>query len=218
MKKKEFTPKTIKEVRKAANFKCCLCREKFCFQTHHIDPEKNDFNNAIPLCEECHSTHGPNLAKQKFLIQARDDWYKKVKEKEGTPDSKFIEEIFKKIEEIEKKSFSKKELIEELQPIIFDNLSRMGDAIKIYYKKGDTDNAMKYIDYLSSSSTCSSYVLKAIDNVDQDKKEIKISDIFPAGASIDTNKKCPFCNYELNDYFYIPDGKCPNCGGLIWYG
>lgn len=215
MAKKDFTPETIEKVRVAANFRCCLCRENFCFHTHHIDPEKNDFHNAIPLCEDCHLTHGPNPSKQKFLIQARDEWYKEVRDRKDAPDIKFIEEIFKKIEQIERKSFSKKELIQELEPLISEQLSKMESAINTFYKKGDNDNVIKYVDYLSSSSTCTAYLLKSINNVDEAKKEIKLNDIFPAGSIKDDNK-CPFCSFDLNQLFYIPNGKCPNCDRYIW--
>jgi hypothetical protein len=217
MTKKEFTSKTKKEVRIATNFRCCLCRDRICTEIHHINPEKNDFNNAIPLCDECHSLYASNPSREKMLIQARDDWYAIIKKRKEEPDIKFIGKIFEKLEEIEEKSISKKELLDEIQPLIIDSLSKIETAMITFSKKGDYDNVSNYIDYLSSSSTASNYILKAIENIDADKKDIKINDIFPAGGSVTENKRCPFCSYDLSDFFYIPDGKCPNCHRPIWY-
>ena len=72
---------------------CCICH-KFCgikMEVHHIKAEadggKNTFENAIPLCFDCHAEvrqYDPKHPKgtkftEKELIQQRDKWYEKVK-------------------------------------------------------------------------------------------------------------------------------------------
>lgn len=75
----------------ACGRKCCICH-KFCgnnMEVHHIKPEseggENTFENAIPLCFDCHAEVGqynPNHPKgnkftQEELKGHRDSWYRK---------------------------------------------------------------------------------------------------------------------------------------------
>ena len=90
--------------------RCCICH-KFCgnnMEIHHIkakaDGGSDDFENAIPLCFDCHaevrqydSKHPKGIKfTEKELIIHRDNWYKKmqhyVPEKEET--KKQEEKIF----------------------------------------------------------------------------------------------------------------------------
>ena len=90
--------------------RCCICH-KFCgnnMEIHHIkakaDGGSDDFENAIPLCFDCHaevrqydSNHPKGIKfTEKELIIHRDNWYKKmqhyVPEKEET--KKQEEKIF----------------------------------------------------------------------------------------------------------------------------
>ena len=76
---------------------CCICH-KFCgnnMEVHHIkahaDGGSDTFDNAIPLCFDCHAEvrqYDPKHPKgikfsEKELIQHRDNWYKKVEQ--GNP-------------------------------------------------------------------------------------------------------------------------------------
>ena len=71
---------------------CCICH-KFCgnnMEVHHIkaqaDGGDNSFENAIPLCFDCHAIvrqYDPRHPKgikfsEKELIQHRDAWYKHI--------------------------------------------------------------------------------------------------------------------------------------------
>lgn len=73
---------------------CCICH-KFCgnnMEVHHIKAQEkggsNSFENAIPLCFDCHAIvcqYDPKHPKgikfsEKELIQHRDAWYKSVQQ------------------------------------------------------------------------------------------------------------------------------------------
>lgn len=89
---------------------CCICH-KFCgnnMEVHHIKAEadggSNTFENAIPLCFDCHAEvrqYDPRHPKgikfsEKELIQHRDNWYNSIKnrtEPNNKSDSPPIEPI-----------------------------------------------------------------------------------------------------------------------------
>lgn len=73
--------------------RCCVICHKFCgnnMEVHHIkaqaDGGSDEFENAIPLCFDCHAEvrqYDPKHPKgikftEQELIQHRDNWYKKV--------------------------------------------------------------------------------------------------------------------------------------------
>jgi len=97
-------------------------------------------------------------------------------------------------------------------------VSKTNEEFQMHYKKGDMYNAEKAMDYLISSSAYSNGILKNIDNATNDKGKISIDNFYNAGAAVTKENKCPFCHLDLNQYFFIPDGKCPNCKKHIWYG
>lgn len=81
----------------ACGRKCCICH-KPCgtnMEVHHIkavaDGGEDTFENAIPLCFDCHAnvrhydSKHPKGTKfsEKELIEHRDNWYKKVSEESG---------------------------------------------------------------------------------------------------------------------------------------
>lgn len=90
---------------------CCICH-KFCgnnMEVHHIkahaDGGNDTFENAIPLCFDCHAEvrqYDPKHPKgikfsEKELVLHRDSWYEKIKQKdennEKVKESKKIEPI-----------------------------------------------------------------------------------------------------------------------------
>jgi hypothetical protein len=66
-------------VRKRAHFRCCLCRDSFFVDVHHIVPQaqggSDDPDNAAPLCPTCHDAYGGNPEKRKSIREQRDFWY-----------------------------------------------------------------------------------------------------------------------------------------------
>ncbi len=78
-----FSQKIIDQVKEKAAFRCCRC-QSIGIEIHHILPQKDDgpdaFENAAPLCPNCHSYFGDNPIKRKEITQMRDWWYKKAEE------------------------------------------------------------------------------------------------------------------------------------------
>lgn len=78
----------------ACGRRCCICH-KFCGNKmeihhirHHAEGGNDTFENAIPLCFDCHAEVGQYDPKHpkgtkfsdKELIDHRDNWYQKVRE------------------------------------------------------------------------------------------------------------------------------------------
>ena len=88
--------------------RCCICH-KFCGNNmeihhirHHAKGGDDTFENAIPLCFDCHAEVGQydpthpkgTKKKKKELISHRDNWYKKVKEESvSEKKEKFLESM-----------------------------------------------------------------------------------------------------------------------------
>src|SRR4051794_30145964 len=69
------------DVKRRADFRCCLCHA-LGIEIHHIIPQEvggPDVEvNAAPLCPSCHEAYGANPTKRKFIREARDVWYEIV--------------------------------------------------------------------------------------------------------------------------------------------
>lgn len=70
------------EVKKKANFTCCWCQNIHNkVEIHHIIPQAKNGpdteENAAPLCGNCHTLYGDNLALRKEIRQRRDHWYER---------------------------------------------------------------------------------------------------------------------------------------------
>lgn len=65
-------------IRRAAHFRCCICRSVG-VEIHHIIPQESGGadtpENAAPLCPSCHELYGANPTKRKFIREARDYWF-----------------------------------------------------------------------------------------------------------------------------------------------
>lgn len=98
-----FDAKIINLVKEKAAFKCCRC-QSIGIEVHHIIPQKEDspdtFENAAPLCPNCHTWFGDNPIKRKEITQMRDWWYKRVEEiySPRIVDYKLLNEINTKVE------------------------------------------------------------------------------------------------------------------------
>jgi hypothetical protein len=106
-----FTKKIKEDVLVACGRCCSLCH-KFCgikIEVHHIqevtDGGDNSFENAIPLCFDCHGDmrsydnkhpKGNNYTKTE-LKKHRDNWYEKIKGNIGIADRQSIVETDKKV-------------------------------------------------------------------------------------------------------------------------
>ncbi|HDH17163.1 MAG TPA: HNH endonuclease [Gammaproteobacteria bacterium] len=106
-----FSPKTKEDALVACGRHCCICH-KFCgikIEVHHVIPEVDDgdnsFDNAIPLCFDCHADmksydhKHPKGSKYsvKELKQHRDNWYRKVDGNIGIANRQEIVETDKRV-------------------------------------------------------------------------------------------------------------------------
>jgi len=73
-----FSEKLKTELRKQADFRCCICHN-IGVEIHHIIPLKengsDDVENAAPLCPSCHDLYGSNPDKRRFIRETRDSWF-----------------------------------------------------------------------------------------------------------------------------------------------
>lgn len=98
-----FDPQITKKVKEKAAFRCCRCQE-IGIEVHHIVPQKDNgpdvFENAAPLCPNCHTWFGDNPIKHKEITQMRDWWYKKAEEHFAPTDSNYqlLNDINSKVE------------------------------------------------------------------------------------------------------------------------
>jgi HNH endonuclease len=69
------------EVRRRSAFRCCRC-QNIGIEAHHIVPPADggddSFDNAAPLCPNCHAVIGGNREKRREIRQMRDWWYELV--------------------------------------------------------------------------------------------------------------------------------------------
>ena len=94
------------KVKRMSAFRCCRCQE-IGVEVHHIISQKNNgpgtFDNAAPLCPNCHTGLGANSEKRKEIKQQRDWWYDRVKKM--YPDNQGdLQKINDKLEEVSKGS------------------------------------------------------------------------------------------------------------------
>lgn len=76
-----FSEEIKLNVKKKSMFRCCRC-QSIGIDVHHIIPKKDNgpdtFDNAAPLCQNCHDQFGDNPIKRKEIRQMRDNWYERV--------------------------------------------------------------------------------------------------------------------------------------------
>jgi hypothetical protein len=132
-----FDEKTKKEVRQKAAYQCCRCRS-FGVEVHHIIPHEHGgediFENAAPLCPNCHTDFGDNPKKRNIITEMRDWWYEKVENMYGSNPSglKLLQEINEKVESVQQNQSDiseLKQLLSEFAQISIDNLTPKTAAI-----------------------------------------------------------------------------------------
>ena len=99
-----FSEKIKLKVKKKAHYKCCVCQSYKFLHVHHIEPEEeggpDTFDNAAPLCTDCHDTFGDNKRKRKWIREKRDFWYKFCEEKLYNEDVNQLGEMAEVIEKM----------------------------------------------------------------------------------------------------------------------
>lgn len=126
-----FNQEIINQVKEKSGFRCCRCQE-IGIEVHHIIPQKDNgpdtFENAAPLCPNCHSYYGDNPVKRKEITQMRNWWYG-VAEKRYSPadtNSKLLNEINTKVEALTtNQDKALIDLKEALKKAAFDAIDQM---------------------------------------------------------------------------------------------
>lgn len=126
-------PENLKEqIRKRAMFRCCRC-QSIGIDVHHVIPQKDggsdDFDNAAPLCQNCHDQFGDNPNKRKEIRQMRNHWYETVAQmypNQTIVSMSMLGEINEKLEKIEKGQ----EDLSELKDILEKISDKTIDSIK----------------------------------------------------------------------------------------
>ncbi|MCL5114078.1 MAG: HNH endonuclease [Patescibacteria group bacterium] len=126
-----FNQQIIDKVKEKAAFRCCRCQE-IGIEAHHILPQKDKgpdtFENAAPLCPNCHSYFGDNPIKRKEITQMRDWWYKVAERRYLTADVNYglLNEINSKVEAITtNQDKALVDLKETLKKVAFDTIDQM---------------------------------------------------------------------------------------------
>lgn len=74
-----FSEELKLKIKEMSNFTCCWCQDiKNKVEIHHIIPQSqggdDSFENAAPLCSNCHTMYGNNKDLRKEIKQRKDYW------------------------------------------------------------------------------------------------------------------------------------------------
>jgi hypothetical protein len=126
-----FNSNIIKQVKEKAAFRCCRC-QAIGIEVHHIIPQKDSgpdtFENAAPLCPNCHTWFGDNPRKQKEITEMRDWWYKIIENQYPNSENNFqiLNEINTKVEALaNNQDQALIDLKETLKKAAFDTIDKM---------------------------------------------------------------------------------------------
>ncbi len=183
-----FSEKTKLEVRQKAAFQCCRCHE-IGIDVHHIIPEAdngpNEFDNAAPLCQNCHDRFGANPEKRKEIRQMRDWWYEVVKEKYyGDPPAfQKLNDLLLRIQDTQQNQTT---AMKDVKAEIFSRLEEI--KINLGKDKNSTPSQIRHIasEFISATRLAS---------------------------GIHANFLCQKCGTTIG--LLIGSNNCPTCGALL---
>lgn len=191
-----FNDKIRWGVKEKAHFKCCWCQlVKGSLDAHHIIPEAENgpdtFDNAAPLCKDCHDTFGSNPSKRSEIRRRRDWWYKICEDSLKSENVKRLEEMENDIRDIKSGNLKVPEYEKKFKKI--------ENVIKEYTKKN--------IEIISS-----------LDSLSPEQKKNALAQISSAsstiisGAAVLTDiPTCPNCNQQI----LTVTKRCLNCGNPL---
>lgn len=187
-----FSEKTKLEVKKKAMFQCCRCHE-INVDVHHIDWQRENgpdtFDNAAPLCPNCHRWFGDNPTKKAEIRMMRDNWYETVERMYGRQ----VIAIMPQIQKINK-NFEKFQIEQSKNKM---DIGEVKDLLREISNKA-IDNMT-----LGTASVVASNIVNASG---ASLSNVRSENIIPT-------KHCHKCRVG-----YLPADtfdKCPNCGGTL---
>lgn len=128
---------------------CCVCHryKGLKIEIHHVVPTKDGgedtYNNAIPLCMDCHTDAGhynpmhPKGTKfsRNELILARDEWYKLVKENKIQFPSNYSDQIHTRYFVSQTLDISQKIVSGDLSSVPIPNCLLVNNEVLHYFKR-----------------------------------------------------------------------------------
>lgn len=207
-----FSDKIRREAKRAAHFKCCWCQQlRGSLDAHHIKPEAegglniNTFDNAAPLCKECHDTYGSNPNKRAEVRQRRDFWYKFCEERLYSEDVNGLEKLHEKLRKVEEGYNKRIEVVEEELKGIQTELERLVAQNSRIISEFGSLSANRKQDAIAQFASTSNTITYASATMK------KISE------GVYSNARCPKCGtfigLSISNWPGTP--KCPNCGSLM---
>ena len=115
-----FSEDIKSQVKRKSAFRCCRCQQTG-VEVHQLVPQKDggkdDIDNAVPLCPNCHTAFGDNPLKRKEIREMRDWWYGRVwKMYHATsPDVGVLDKINSLVGAVERNSANIEELKDSLR-------------------------------------------------------------------------------------------------------
>ena len=185
-----FSEAIINNVKEKSAFRCCRC-QNIGIEAHHIIPQKEQgedtFDNAAPLCPNCHTWFGANPEKRREITQMRDWWYKKVAAMYAQKDVDFdlLKELNSKVEALS---------LNQAQGLI---------DLKSMLKKV-TNNVIDQVTAGTAVSTASG--LASAVSVSPSPS--------PSPEYIEDQDNPMFCPYCINENVKVGE-KCPYCGNVF---
>jgi len=160
----EDFPESVKlQAKRLAAFKCCLCHNRAGDEVHHITPKadggKNDLDNAVLLCAQCHTDNGSRPDRRKFIRQARDFWYENVKRlyrAEGIMQLVQLDKLATK-DDLDGMQAAVQTLMLDLFRSIRSGSTSTGEAVNVASTMISSISAQKssFVNYGGTASTCS---------------------------------------------------------------
>lgn len=200
-----FSEQIKNRVKKEAAFRCCRC-QSISVEVHHVIPEEcegpSDFDNAAPLCPNCHASFGDNPQKRKEIRLMRDWWYEQAKKMFSNGDTlDELQKIHSKLEKIESKQTSDlnalKSELKAMANEMIDNIT-LGTA---------SVTASGIVNASAASSASLSASQSPSPSPSPSYSPIATSS--PLGDNVYANVRCHNCGTSIG--LLIGSNVCPNC-------
>lgn len=184
-----FSQGIINQVQEKAAFRCCRCWS-IGIEVHHILSKKDGgidtFDNAVPLCPNCHSWFGDNPIKRKKITHMRNWRYKIVKKLYSPNDVNY-------------------QLLSEINSKV-DALASNQDKALVNLKKTLKKTATNIINQMTAGTarTTASGIANAIN------ASPSPSPSFPPLDEMIESEECLYCRSGLVKFGEM----CPHCGNV----
>lgn len=127
-----FSPSVKDEAKARAHYQCVMCQTPFFLDVHHLIKEtnggKNTIENACPLCPNCHTWFGHDLAKRREVEAKRDWWWDRCARIDTAqmtpPDGQRFDQMFQQYQ-----AQQTDELLSEMKTFIKDQFRQQAEQV-----------------------------------------------------------------------------------------